>query len=93
MVNIIFVNGSFCRAENLSPKEVGPGENVLMMARNEGWPFRGKPEDMAREAIRHINDELGYEIGMIPVIIYPKQKIIDDQGNLGIEEVVFQVIK
>ena len=93
MIKALYFNGSFYRAENLSPKEVGTGENAVIMAKNEGWPYRGKPEDMARDAIRHINDELGYEIGMIPVIIYPKQKIIDDQGNLGIEEVVFQVIK
>ena len=91
MENIIFVNGSFCRAENLSPKEVGPGVNVVMMVRNEGWPFRGKPDDMARDAIRHINDEHGLEFALIPVIIGCKQSI-DEQGNYFTEEVVFQAI-
>lgn len=91
MVNIIFVNGSFCRAENLSPKEVGLGENAIIMASNEGWPFRGKPDDMARDAIRHINDEHGMELALFPVIIGCKQSI-DDQGNYITEEVIFQAI-
>ena len=91
MVNIIFVNGSFCRAENLSPKEVGLGENAIIMASNEGWPFRGEPEDMAKDAIRHINDEYGLELALIPVISISKQSI-DDQGNLLTEEVIFQAI-
>lgn len=91
MENIIFVNGSFCRAENLSLKTVGPGENAVMMASNEGWPFRGKPEDMAKDAIRHINDEYGLEFALIPVISISKQSI-DEQGNYFTEEVVFQAI-
>lgn len=62
-----------------------------MMASNEGWPFRGKPDDMARDAIRHINDEYGLEFALIPVIIGCKQSI-DDQGNYITEEVIFQAI-
>ena len=91
MTIVTYLNGSFYRAENLSPKEVGPGENVLMMARNEGWPFRGEPKDMAREAIRHINAEHGLEFALIPVINFCKQSI-DDQGILLTEEVIFQAI-
>lgn len=91
MIKITFLNGSFHRAENLSLKTVGPGENAVMMASNEGWPFRGKPEDMAKDAIRHINDEYGLEFALIPVIIGCKQSI-DDQGNYITEEVIFQAI-
>lgn len=91
MINILYLNGSFSRAENLSLKKAGPGENAVMMASNEGWPFRGKPDDMARDAIRHINDEHGLELALLPVIIGCKQSI-DDQGNLLTEEVIFQAI-
>lgn len=91
MFKIYFVNGLFCSAENPSLKKVGLGENAIIMARNEGWPFRGKPEDMARDTIRHINDEHGMELALLPVIISCKQSI-DDQGNYLTEEVVFQAI-
>lgn len=88
---INYVNGSFSRAENLSPKKLGLSENAIILARNEGWPFRGKPEDMAKDAIRHINDELGKDLAMFPVIICCKQ-FIDEQDNYFTEEVVFQAI-
>ena len=91
MIKIYYVNGLFSRAENQSLKKVGLGENVIMMARNEGWPFRGEPKDMAKDAIRHINDEYGLEFALIPVISISKQSL-DDQGNYFTEEVVFQAI-
>ena len=91
MIKAYYLNGSFYRAEKLRPKKVGLRENAIIMARNEGWSFRGKPEDMARDAIRHINDEHGMELALFPVIISCKQSI-DDQGNYFTEEVVFQVI-
>lgn len=46
---------------------------------------------MARETIRHINHNLGQEIGLSPVIISCKQSI-DDQGDYNTEVVVFQAI-
>ena len=91
MKEIKYLNGSYCRANKIYPEDFGQDGNAIIIAKNEGWPFRGEPKDMARDAIRHINAEHGLEFALIPVINFCKQSI-DDQGILLTEEVIFQVI-
>lgn len=55
MLIVNYLNGSYSRANNVSPKDIGQVCNAIIMASNEESPYRGKPVDMARDAIRHIN--------------------------------------
>lgn len=91
MIKIKYTNGSYSRANKVSPIDFGQGRNTVIIASNEGWlPFRGKPEDMARDAIGHINEALGYEIGYFPVFSECFQGI-DDLGFIT-SKVVFQAV-
>ena len=91
MIKVLYFNGSYSRAYKVSPIDFGKVGNAIIMASNEGWPFRGKPEDMARDAICHINGQLGYEIGLFPVVL-DSNGGIDIEGNAYTTEVVFQVV-
>lgn len=91
MIKVLYFSGSFVRADKVSSKDVGQVGNAIIMASNEGWPYRGKPEDMARDAICHINRQLGFEIGVFPVILSSKV-IVDDQDKVYTSEIVFQTV-
>lgn len=91
MIKIKFFNGSYSRANKVSPKDFGQVGNAIIMASNEGIPFRGKPEDMARDAICHINEGLGYEIGLFPIVLSCKEGT-DVECRFYTTEVVFQAI-
>ncbi len=90
MIKINYVNGSFLRANKEISKDVEQVGNAIIMASNEGWPFRGKPEDLARDALGRINDQLGYEIGLLPVILSSNGGM-DKNGDYT-TEVVFQAV-
>jgi hypothetical protein len=90
MIKILFFNGSYNRTNRVSSKDLQVG-NTIIMASNEGRHFRGKPEDMARDAICHINEEIGYELGLFPVILSSKEET-DVEGKFYTTKVVFQAI-
>lgn len=90
MFKVLYFNGSFVRAEEESSKDVEQVGNAIIMASNEGWPFRGKPEDFARDALGRINDQLGFEIGLFPVILSSNGSM-DKSGDYT-TEVVFQAV-
>lgn len=91
MIKVMYFNGSYNRANNVSPKDIGQVGNAIIMASNEGSPYRGKPVDMARDAIRHINGQLSYYIGAFPVVLDSKSGT-DNKGRVYTTEIVFQVV-
>lgn len=90
MIKIYYVNGSFVRVEKESSKDVEQVGNAIILASNEGWPFGGKPEDFARDALGRINEQLGFEIGLLPVILSSNGGM-DKNGDYT-TEVVFQAV-
>lgn len=90
MIKIYYVNGSFARVEKKSSKDVEQVGNAIIMASNEGWPFRGKSEDFARDALGRINEQIGFEIGLLPVILNSNGGL-DKSGDYT-TEVVFQAV-
>lgn len=85
MITVNYVNG-LCRGvdwENLrNPKLV---DNSIVMANSVGLPFRGKPHEMAQDAISHID---GY---LVPVIV-ESWSGCDNQGNYTMK-VIFQAAR
>lgn len=90
MIKINYVNGSFVRVDKVSSKDVEQVGNAIIMANNEGWSFRSKPEDLARDALSRINEQLGYDIGLLPVVL-SSDGGTDESGNYT-TEVVFQAV-
>ena len=90
MIKINYINGSFVRTDKVSSKDVEQVGNAIIMTCNEGWPFRGKPEDLARDALRHINKQLGFEIGLFPVILRSNSGM--DKNGEYTTEIVFQAV-
>ena len=84
---IYYFNGSYHGVENLSPKEVGHSVNdgSIIRVKNVGAYFRGKPIDMAGDALSHVKD------GFFPVII-ESWSGTDSCGDYT-TEVVFQAIR
>lgn len=87
MIRINYVNGSFDRVDKVSLKDVEQVGNAIIMASKEGWHYRGKPKDMARDATCHINKQLGFEIGVFFVILSNK---VNAEGYTS--EIVFQAV-
>lgn len=90
MIEVFYFNGSFVRADKVSSIDVEQVGNAIIMASNEGWPFRGKPEDLASDALEHINKQLDYEIGLCPIILSSNGGM-DKDGDYA-TEVVFQAV-
>ena len=90
MIKVHYFNGSFVRADMESSKDVEQVGNAIIMASNEGWPYRGKPEDLAGDALGRINEQLGYEIGLFPVMLSSNGGL-DKSGDYT-TEVVFQAV-
>lgn len=63
MITVNYVNG-FCKGVDLedlrSLKQVG---NSIIMANSIGFPFRGKPHEMAQDAVSHVYGDF------VPIVI------------------------
>jgi hypothetical protein len=85
MITVNYVNG-LCRGvdwEDLkNPKQV---DNSIIMATSVGLPFRGKPHEMAQDAISHIDWHL------VPVIV-ESWSGCDSQGDYTMK-VIFQAAR
>lgn len=90
MFKVYYFNGSFVRADKESSKDVEQVGNAIILASNEGWPFRSKPEDFARDALSCVNDQLGFEMGLFPVILSSNGGM-DKNGDYT-TEVIFQAV-
>ncbi len=91
MIKISYLNGSYNRANRISPIDFGQVGNAIIIASNDGWPYQGKPEDLARNALFHINRQLGYEIGLFPVVLSSNSRT-NVEGMVYTTEVVFQTV-
>ena len=84
MVTVNYVNG-FCKGVDLedlrSLKKVG---NSIIMANSIGSPFRGKPHELAQDAISHVNG------GLVPIVIESRGGC-DKRGDYT-TKVVFQAV-
>lgn len=90
MFKVHYFNGSFVRADKVSSKDVEQVGNAIIMASNEGWPFQGIPEELARDALGRINGQLGFDIGLLPVILSSSSET--DRNGDYTTEVVFQAV-
>jgi hypothetical protein len=53
-MNIKYINGSFDEASLRGLNDFEQVRNATIVAKCEGLPYRGKPEDMANDVIAHI---------------------------------------
>lgn len=90
MIKVLYCNGSFVRAEKESSKDVEQVGNVVITATNKGWPFRGMPEDLARDALDHLSKSNPSCTGLFPVILDSKSGT-DNYGHYT-DEVLFQTV-
>lgn len=90
MYRVYYFNGSFVRGDKENLKDAGQVGNAIIMASNKGEPFRGKPKEFAKNALGHINKQLGLEIGLFPVILSSNGGS-DTSGDYT-TEVVFQAV-
>ena len=89
-MRVKFLNGSYIGACGLSSIDVEQVRNAIVVATNEGSPFRGKPRDMADDVLAHIHNKSSLYIGFMPVI-YESIGGIDKQGYYT-TDVVFQAV-
>ena len=89
-MKINYFNGSYIGADGLSSINVEQVRNAIIVASNEGFPFRGKPRDMADDALAHILNMPSSNIGVMPVI-YESVGGIDKHGDYT-TDVVFQAV-
>lgn len=84
MVTVNYVNG-FCKGVDLedlrSLEQVG---NSIIMANSIGFPFRGKPHEMAQDAISHVYGDF------VPIVIESRGGC-DKRGDYT-TKVVFQAV-
>jgi len=89
-MSIKYFNGSYFGAEGSSPIDVEQVRNSIVVASNEGFPFRGKPWNMANDVLAHILNKSSFNMGFMPVI-YESIGGIDKHGEYT-NNVVFQAV-
>ena len=90
MYKVYYFNGSFVIDDMENLKGAVQVGNAIIMVSNNGRPFRGKPEELAKDALGHINKQLGLEIGLFPVIL--RSSGGSDISGDYTTEVVFQAV-
>lgn len=86
----MYRNGSFSRTNKKQSTDFVQQKSEMFVVQNEGIPFRGKPSDMANDALSHIITWTSHEIVGLPVI-YEEESGIDNYGNFT-DKVVFQAV-
>lgn len=89
-MTIRYYNGFYNGAEFECPKEIGQVKNAVITVINEGFPYRGRPEDMAKDALTHILRYVASDVGLYPVI-FESYGGTDLHGDYTMK-VVFQVV-
>lgn len=89
-MKIKYINGSYIGAEDLSSIDVEQVRNAIVVASNDGFPYRGKPRDMADDVLAHILTKSSSNMGLMPVI-YESCGGIDKYGDYT-TDVVFQAV-
>lgn len=90
MYKVYDFNGSFVIDDMENLKDAAQVGNAIIMVSNNGRPFRGKPKELAKDALGHINKQLGLEIGLFPVIL--RSSGGSDTSGDYTTEVVFQAV-
>ena len=68
-MEIKYINGFISEACFRGLKDFEQVRDAIIVAKCEGFPFRGRPKDMARDVIAHVLKVLCSETGLFPVII------------------------
>ena len=90
MYKVYYFNGSFVIDDKENLKDAVQVGNTIIMASSQREPFRGKPKEFAKNALGHINKQLGLEIGLFPVFLSSNGGS-DTSGDYT-TEVVFQAV-
>lgn len=82
-----YFNGNFYRAESIDVNEFEAKGNFVLEVTNEGYPFRGNPEEMANDVLAH----LGVYSEFFPIILSTK----GGSDNIGryTTSVTFEAVK
>lgn len=89
-MEITYINGFISETCMRDLKEFEQVKDAIIVAKCKGFPFRGRPRDMARDVIAHVLNVLCSEIGLFPVIIESFGGT-DSKGDYT-TKVVFQAI-
>jgi len=89
-MEITYINGFISEACLRGLKEFKQVKDAIIVAKCEGFPYRGRPKDMARDVLVHVLNVLCSEIGLYPVIIESFGGM-DSKGNYT-TKVVFQAV-
>ena len=89
-MRVKYTNGSYIGAEGLCSIDVEQVRDAIVVASNDGIPFRGKPRDMADDVLAHILNKSSAKMGFMPVI-YESGGGIDKYGAYT-TDVVFQAV-
>ncbi len=89
-MEITYINGFISEACLRGLNDFEQVRDAIIVAKCEGFPFRGKAMDMAQNAISHILNKLPSTRGLFPVI-YESYGGCNSSGNYT-TEVVFQAI-
>lgn len=89
-MKVRYINGSYIGAECSRSMDIEQVRNAVIVIKNEGIPFRGKPEEMAYDALVHILNKASSNKVFIPVV-YESCGGIDKYGNYA-TDVVFQAV-
>lgn len=68
-MEIKYINGFINEACFRGMKDFEQVRDTIIVAKCEGFPFRGRPKDMARDVIAHVLKVSCSETGLFPVII------------------------
>ena len=90
-MKVRYINGSYIGVECSHPMDVEQVTNAVIVVKNEGFPFRGKPEEMADDVLAHILNKASSNKVFITVV-YESCGGIDKYGNYT-TDVVFQAVR
>ena len=86
----VYKNGFFNEANLRGLNDFEQVRNAIIVAKCEGFPYRGEPKDMANDIIDHILKRTSSEAGAFPVVLQSNSGS-DEEGDYT-NEVVFQVV-
>ena len=89
MKNIEYVNGVFYKADKVSHNVFGIIDNDIFWVECIGYLYKGKPADLATDALKHLNYSLPYGKEIIFNIIVDSYEESKDTGYFT-KYVVFQ---
>ena len=85
-----YKNGSFGGASFRGLNDFEQVRDAIIVAKCEGLPFRGTPENMANDALARILKRTTSEVGAFPVVLQSNGGT-DAEGDYT-NEVIFQVV-